>query len=94
MRTASLQQMRYWYGCYKRSRLTKIVGDSSECAYKKCSSEKIRAWYQLSYFIDDLKVIAAGVQRFTAAGFIERDGIRWFRVETSMYSYEIEADKL
>jgi len=94
MRKASLRQFQYWYGCYQRSNLTDIVGGSSECAYKKCSAEKVRAWYLLSFIIDDLKVIAAGVQRFTAAGFIERDGVKWFRVETSMYSYEIEADKL
>lgn len=94
MRKASVEKMRYWFYRYQRSNLTKIEGPGSDCAYKKASFAKVREWYHLSHFIDDLKVLSACCHKFVAAGFIERDGVKWFRVETADYSYEIEADKL
>ena len=84
-----LNKMKSWYSQYRRSVLTEIVGSTSNCAYGRCSSDKIKAFWELEQFVNGLKILSATTSKFTTGGFIERDGVELFRVDTADNFYEI-----
>lgn len=88
MTKALFERMKSWYGQYRRSNLTEIVGDESYCAYGRCSTEKIRAFYQLKEFVNGLRVLSATTYVFTTGGFVDIDGVEYFRVDTADNHYE------